>query len=147
MKRNAFFTVLGISAGTLIFAPFLTACSKSNSVLTNTTLAAGSGALDFTLDLTQAANAAITTNGGSLVKGRIIVARTSAGVYVAVASTCTHLGYALGFNSDDQFHCQNPAAGHGSIFRTTGSVVNGPAATALKMCYTSLTGTPLRVFA
>jgi cytochrome b6-f complex iron-sulfur subunit len=146
MKRHEFLTALGISAGTVLFAPFLVSCSK-NSTLPTDTGTGGTGGLDFTLDLTQAANATLNTNGGWIVTNGVIVARTSAGAYVAVASTCTHQGYALAFNPDNQFHCQNPAAGHGSIFATNGSVANGPAVTALKVYNTTLTGTSLRVFA
>ncbi|MCX6239651.1 MAG: Rieske (2Fe-2S) protein [Bacteroidia bacterium] len=148
MNRQQFFTVLGVSAGTVLFAPFLASCSKNSMLPANAgTGGTTSGTLDFTLDLTLPANSTLNTNGGSLISNGIIVARTSAGVFVAVASACTHQGYALAFNPDNQFHCQNPAAGHGSIFGTNGSVINGPAVTALKIYNTSLSGTSLRVFA
>lgn len=143
MKRNEFFTVLGVSAGTILFAPFLTSCSKSSSALPDPA-PGGGGAIDFTLDLSQAANVALTSNGGSLVKSGVIVARTSTGVFVAVASACTHQGTTIDFdNANTRFHC----SGHGSNFTTSGSVINGPATVALKMYNASLTGTSLRVFA
>jgi len=142
MKRNEFFAVLGISAGALIYAPFLSSCSKSSTMDTPTPPAGG--ALDFTLDLSLPANSALNTNGGSLLKSGVIVARTSAGTYVAVASACSHQGTTVEFNStSSQFHCPN----HGSNFAATGTVVNGPATTALKMYNVALTGTSLRVFA
>lgn len=145
MKRNEFFTVLGVSAGTILFAPFLTSCSKSSSALPDPTPGpGGGGALDFTLDLSQAANVALTSDGGSLIKSGIIIARISATNYVAVASACTHQGTTIDFdNANSRFHCSN----HGSNFTTSGSVINGPATIALKMYNTSLTGTSLRVFA
>jgi len=147
MNRQHFFSVLGVSAGTVIFAPFLVSCSKSSNVLPVTPGTGGTGGLDFTLDLTLAANSALNSNGGSVITSGVIVARTSTGSYIAVASACTHQGYALAFSSDNQFHCQNPAAGHGSIFASNGSVTNGPAVTALKTYNTSLSGTSLRVYA
>ena len=146
MKRYEFLSAIGVSAGTVIFAPFLSSCRKSS--MDSTTTPPVGGSLDFTLDLTQSANSVLNTDGGFLLKSGVIVARTSAGTYVAVGSICTHAGYTLEYdNANTRFHCPNPAAGHGSNFSTTGSVINGPATTALKMYNTSLSGTSLRVFA
>ncbi len=143
MRRHEFLTALGVSAGTVIFAPFLTSCSKSSTMET-TPPPSGGGAVDFTLDLSLPANAALNANGGSLLSSGIIVARTSAGAYIAVASACTHQGFTLAFdNPNNQLHCAN----HGSNFAVTGAVINGPATTALKAYNTTLTGTSLRVFA
>jgi cytochrome b6-f complex iron-sulfur subunit len=142
MKRSEFFTVLGISAGTLIFAPFLNSCSK-NSNITGDPGLPGGGAIDFTLDLTLPANNALNSNGGSLLKSGVIIARTSTGAFVAIASTCTHQGTTIDFDyANNRFHC----SGHGSNFGTNGSVINGPATTALKMYNTQLTGNSLRVY-
>ena len=145
MKRHEFLTALGISAGTVIFAPFLTSCSKGSSALADPTpTPGGSGAVDFTLDLSLAANSVLTTNGGSLISNGVIIAKTSAGAYVAVASVCTHQGATIGYdNTNSWFHCPN----HGSNFATNGSVLLGPATTALKVYSTTLTGNSLRVFA
>ena len=143
MRRHEFLTALGVSAGTVIFAPFLTSCSKS-STMDTTPPPPGGSTVDFTLDLSLPANSALNTNGGSLLSSGIIVARTSAGAYIAVASACTHQGFTLAFdNLGNQFHCAN----HGSNFAVTGAVINGPATTALKSYNTTLTGTSLRVFA
>lgn len=150
MNRQQFFTVLGVSAGTVLFAPFLASCSKSSVLPTDSGTGGTPGGVDFTLDLTLPANSALTSSGGSIIQNGVIVARTSTGAYVAVASVCTHQGYALAFdNTSTQFNCQNPAAGHGSIFATNGSVFRGTATTALKVYTTQLTGatsTSLRVF-
>jgi len=147
MKRNEFFAALGVSAGTILLAPFLVSCSKS-SMNGVTPVPPGGGTIDFTLDLTQPGNAALNSNGGSLVKNGVIVARTSNGDFVAVASACTHQGYTIEYdNANTRFHCPNPAPGHGSNYSTTGSVINGPAVTALQKFTTTLTGTSLRVFA
>ena len=105
------------------------------------------GAIDFTLDLSLPANSALLTKGGFLTHSSVIVAFTSASAYVAVGNACTHQGYSLAFNPDDKFHCQNPAAGHGSIFASNGSVAQGPAASPLTVYTTALTGTSLRVYA
>jgi len=136
MKRNEFFSVLGISAATVVFAPFLTSCTKNGGVL-------GNSSVDFTLDLTQAANATLKNNGGSLFKDGVIVARTSSGAYIALASTCTHQGGTIQFQSgNSQFQC--PV--HGAIFSANGSVLQGPASTSLQKFNTQLTGTSLRIY-
>jgi len=137
MKRNEFLTALGVSAGTVFFAPFLASCSKNSSLL------GAGGTVDFTLDLTQAANASLNSNGGSLLKSGVIVARTSAGAYVALSSTCTHQGGTIYFNNaNSRFICPN----HGANFSLTGSVLLGPANTALTKYNTLLTGTSLRIY-
>lgn len=151
MKRHEFLAALGVSAGTVIFAPFLVSCSKGDSLtpapVTNNpppNPGGGSTSVDFTLDLTQAANSALNTDGGSLLKSGIIIGRTVGGGFVAVASACTHQGTTIDFEAtSSRFHC----TGHGSNFALNGSVINGPATTALKMYNTQLTGTSLRVYA
>jgi cytochrome b6-f complex iron-sulfur subunit len=146
MKRKEFFSTLGISAisaGFLFMAPTITSCSKGSTTDpiggTNT-----GGAVDFTIDLTSPTYAALNSNGGSVVKDNVIVARTSSGVYVALTSICSHQQYnPIAFESaNSRFHCPN----HGSNFGIDGSVINGPATSALKKYNTALTGTSLRVF-
>src|SRR5665648_245051 len=116
MNRHDFLSVLGVSAGTVIFAPFLASCSKNSSVLGD------GGTVDFIIDLTLPANASLNSNGGSLLKSGVIVAKTSAGAYIAVSSACTHQGSTINFNSaGNRFICPN----HGANFSTTGSVLVG----------------------
>ena len=147
MKRKEFFTALGVSAGTVMFAPFLVSCSKGNSVADPVT-GGTTGTLDFTLDLSLAANSSLNTNGNSVVNSGVIVARTSTGTFVAVASVCTHQGSQVMFDSgNNRFNCSNTEAGHGSQYSINGAVIAGPAPKALKLYNTQLTGTKLRVFA
>ena len=146
MERKAFFSSLGFSAGMIFISPVISSCSKSITDATTTTgSTTNGGAIDFTLDLTSPTYAALNNNGGSIVKDNIIIARTSTGAFVAVSSICTHQQYnPISFESAaSRFHCPN----HGSNFATDGSVINGPAATALKKYNTQLTGTNLRVYA
>lgn len=136
MKRNEFLTALGVSAGTVIFAPFLASCSKNSSAL------GAGGTVDFTLDLTLPANAALKNVGGSLLTKGVIVARTLGG-YIALSSVCTHQGGTVYYNnSSNRFVC--PV--HGANFSTTGSVLLGPATSPLTSYSTTLTGTSLRVY-
>ena len=144
MERKDFFSTLGISAGMIFLAPMMSSCSKSMNDTTTTPGGGNNGTVDFTLDLTSPTYAPLNTNGGSVVKDNVIIARTSAGVYVALTSICTHQQYnPISFESAaNRFHCPN----HGSNFSTDGTVINGPAINALKKYNTQLTGTNLRVY-
>ena len=128
---------MGFGAAAAVCSYCLAACNSANGVDGPPTN------VDFTLDLTAAANAALKTNGGYVYDNRLIIARINDGSYVALSQTCTHAGgtvqYVLNGNL---FYCPN----HGSRFATNGSVINGPATTSLAKYNTTLTGTSLRIF-
>lgn len=99
--------------------------------------------VDFTLDLTVAANSALLNVGGSLSKDGIIIAKVSTSEFTAVNIACTHAGTSVTYRSTPQdFLCPN----HGSVFDKNGAVKNGPATRALGKYNTELTGNNLRVF-
>lgn len=99
--------------------------------------------VDFTIDLSQSANQALTNAGGYLVKNGIIIARTGSTTFAAVSAACTHQGFTLVYEqSASRFHCNN----HGSNFSTDGTVQNGPATKSLARYNTTLTENNLRVF-
>lgn len=151
MKRHEFFSTLGISAGMLFMAPVVSSCSKDSASdpgtggNNNNNNNNNNTGVDFTLDLTSPTYATLNSNGGSIVKDNIIIARTASGVYVALTSICSHQQYnPIAFESaSNRFHCPN----HGSNFGLDGSVINGPATSALTKYNTQLTGTNLRIFA
>lgn len=161
MTRIEFLKSLGLSGATLfsvLATCTLESCgSKANDPAPSTPSTGGntgSGAsgitgtntgnsIDFTLDLANGANSVLTSNGGSLLSGDVIVARTSTGTFVALSKACPHQGTTVDFQSaQNRFFCSN----HGSTFNLTGAVTNGPAVSALKQFQTALTGTNLRVF-
>jgi cytochrome b6-f complex iron-sulfur subunit len=60
-----------------------------------------------------------------------------------VSSLCTHQQVLIDFQaSNNRFYC----SGHGSVFSTTGAVLNGPAAAPLKQYKTARTGNSIRIF-
>jgi cytochrome b6-f complex iron-sulfur subunit len=137
MDRKEFLSLLGISSAALALTYCFGGCQPTNNGPTAPTN------VDFTLDLTNSANSALKSNGGYLYHGGVIVARTVNGSYVAVSQTCTHAGGTVVYDSNiNDFYC--PV--HGSVFSTNGSVVSGPAPSALVKYNTSLSGTSLRVF-
>ena len=136
MDRKEFLTAVGLGMGS--FALMCAGCSKS--VASGT--AAPSG-VDFTIDLSQVANAALQTNGGYVYNSGVIVARTLAGSYIAVQQSCTHENFSIVYQGSRQrFYCD----GHGATFSESGTVEGGPAPRSLQTYKTSLNGTLLRVY-
>lgn len=137
MDRKEFMNLLGLSVGGMVVASCFGGC-------TNDSEDEEAATLDFTLDLNDSANTALKNNGGFLVRNGVIVAKTVAGAFIAVASACTHQGTTVQYQgNNNRFFCPN----HGSNFSESGSVLNGPATRPLKQYNTLLTGNILRVFA
>jgi len=159
MTRIEFLKSLGLSGATLftvLATCTLESCSsKANDPTpsTPTTPIGGSSgvtgtntgnSIDFTIDISNVSNATLKNNGGSLLSGDVIVARTNNGDFVALTKACTHQGTTVDFQAaQNRFFCSN----HGSVFNLTGGVVLGPAASPLKQFQTKLTGNDLRIFA
>lgn len=99
--------------------------------------------VDFTLDLSSSQYSALNNVGGSVASNGIIIVRLNSSKFTALSRACTHQGTAINYrSSQNDFLCPN----HGARFSTTGSVLEGPARTALRKYNTELTGTSLRVF-
>ena len=143
MERHEFLRLLGTAGIAVCAGCSLESCSSSS----DPTPGGGNPptSVDFTLDLTEAINAPLLTDGGFIYKSGIIIVclSASANAYTAVSQACTHQGTTIGFDATNgNFLCPN----HGSRFSPSGVVVNGPATSSLKKYNTSLTGTNLRVF-
>ena len=129
MDRKEFLSMLGFSAGGLLLASCMGGCKKDSGTTGAT--------VDFTLDLTQPANAALTTAGGFVYSNGVIVAKTNSGSIIAVSSACTHEGTNVQYQaSASRFHCPN----HGANFSESGSVTQGPATTNLKQYSVTVSG-------
>ena len=138
MDRKEFLSLLGFGSASAALASCLGGCSKNVSSATT----APSG-VDFTLDLSQAANAALLTNGGYVYNSGVIVARTMTSAYIAVQQVCTHETVTITYQGNNKrFYCD----GHGATFSESGSVLGGPAPRALQTYNTSLTANSLRVY-
>ena len=137
MERKEFLSPVGFGVAALLLPACistLTGCSSNDVAPTTPTN------VDFTIDISSGP---LATNGGFLVSNRIIVARTTAGSFLAVSAICTHEGTTIQYQSgSNNFRCPN----HGATFSATGQVTNGPANKPLTQYKTELTGTSLRVF-
>lgn len=144
MKRGDFLRSLGLSTSTLMaywcLGTTMTACGSSDddpAPGTDPGTGAGTGisgttsgsAINFTVDLTNSNTSKLKTNGNYLITGDVLVAKTTAGNYVALSKICTHEGNPVQYrSSSNDIFCQT----HGSTFSIAGAVTNGPATTALK---------------
>ena len=136
MDRKEFLSALGLGSTALIAISCLQACSKTDA-------ASGTG-VDFTLDLTNGAYAALSNAGGYVTVQGVVVARTTNNSYLAVSAACPHDGVNVEYQGNqNQFFC--PA--HGSYFSSTGARTAGPAQRGLTQYQTALTGNSLRVYA
>ena len=120
--------IRNIAAGTvtlLVVPAAFTSCEKDpldpddNNNPDNTTL---------TIDLTAAKYENLGSEGGSVKEGKIIIINTGDG-FIALSNICTHQGCVVSYNSDNN---NLPCPCHGSVFSTSGSVLEGPADLPLK---------------
>ena len=97
---------------------------------------------NINLDLTLSENSSLNTTGASMILQNIIIINTGGGKFSALSSICTHQGCTVGYDSPSG-NIKCPC--HGSVFSTSGSVVNGPAQSALQSYPVSLTGNILTI--
>ncbi len=141
MNRKDFLQLFGLGATALVASACLGGCGSSKG----SDPVPGAIGVDFTVDLTAASSAPLN----DAVKGYIysptrdvIVAKTTAGTYVALQAPCTHDGTSVYFSqSQSRFVCPN----HNAIFDVAGTVLGGPAPSALKKYNVMQTGTSLHI--
>ena len=147
MKRDEFLHLFGFGAAMLLSGCLGSCTGKSDDAKPGPSTGPGtsSGPIDFTLDVTDPANARLNDPAFGYVygaSGRVIVAKTAAGGYVALSAACTHQGTSVQFQpGSSQFQCPN----HGSVFNLNGSVSMGPASVALQSYSVVQTGNVLRI--
>ena len=149
MERKDFIEQVGLSAASILIFGCMQGCSKSDGPApakpTGTSTPTPVKAIDFTINITNNPYTSLNTAGGFYVDktNNIIIARTLTDEFLAVSSLCTHQQVLLDFQaSNNRFYC----SGHGSLFSTTGAVINGPAAAPLKQYKTTRTGNSLRIY-
>jgi cytochrome b6-f complex iron-sulfur subunit len=139
MDRKEFLTAIGMGAASVAVFNCI-GCSKGSTGSPSTPAPTN---VDFTLDLSASANSALNSNGGYIYSNGIIIARTTAGAYIAVSQTCTHETYNVVYKSNtNQFYCNN----HGATFSATGVSSGIETSKPLTAYKTALTGTSLRIY-
>ena len=139
MERRKFFRNFAVGGSLLLTAPVLfNSCSDDSTEDDNNNNNTGG----ITVDLNDAAYAALKTVGGFAYKGDIIIIRSTDTVYIALSKVCTHSQCTVTYNSSSK---DIPCPCHGSKFNTEGAVLNGPAASPLKKYDVKLNGNILTI--
>ena len=154
MNRGEFLRNLGVSSAALMafycMGTGLTACSGSSNndptPAPNPTTGGftgnadtSKGAVNFTLDLTNATYTKLKTAGQYAIVGSLLVAKVKSGAVIALSKTCTHQGVQVEYrSSSDDIYCSPASGGHGSEYSTAGAVKVGPAASPLTQYKTLL---------
>jgi cytochrome b6-f complex iron-sulfur subunit len=149
MERKDFIEKVGLSAASILIFGCMQGCSKSDTPAPSQPTGSNNNPpkpIDFTINITNNPYTSLNTAGGFYIDktNNIMIARTIANEFLAVSSLCTHQQATIDFEASiNRFSC----SAHGSVFSTTGTVLNGPAAAPLKQYKTSLSGNNLRVYA
>jgi cytochrome b6-f complex iron-sulfur subunit len=133
MNRRDFISQLGIGAGFVLTTACLGSCKSDTP-----------SPVDFTLNLDDAANAALKTNGGYIISNNTVVAKDINGNYVAATVICSHEG--LKQVAYDKANNRYNCSAHGAQFDLKGKGLNNNGSKGLTVYQTSLTGNTLRVF-
>ncbi len=136
MNRKEFLNTIGVGAAFALTASCFGSCKKTSTT--------PSGPIDFTLDLTLAANANLLINGGYIVINNCVVAKTTSGNYAAATVICSHEGRTqVTYDSaNNNYYC----TAHGARFSLTGSGLNSNGSGGLTIYNTQLTNSMLRIY-
>ena len=141
MERRKFFRNFAVGGSLLLTAPILfNSCSgDDNGGDDNNNNNNNTG---ITVDLSSSEYSALNTVGGFAYKDDIIIIRSTDTVYLALSKVCTHSSCTVTYNSTNK---DIPCPCHGSKFATTGAVINGPAASPLKVYNVKVNGNILTI--
>ena len=135
MERKEFIKKFAVGGSILLTTPMLfNSCSDDDEDLVPT------NPDEVVINLNAASSADLGTVGGFIYSGNIIVFRTGDNAYLALSKVCTHSQCTVTYNHAAE---NVPCPCHGSRFSTTGAVLNGPAASALKKYNVKLEGNSL----
>jgi len=127
MNRRELIRNIAAGTATVFIVPsFITSCQDDESDPDN-----GNGDPSkntLTIDLNDNNFGSLGSAGGSVVVDNIIVFNTGDG-FIALSSVCTHNGCQVTYNHGTG---NLPCPCHGSVFSTSGSVLEGPASSPLK---------------
>ena len=136
MERKEFLKrTIALCGLSLIPAAVIESCGKQSY--------AGPSNVNFTLDITNAANVALKSVGGAVIANGVIVIRASSTVFDALSATCTHAGCTVGYDSRAAI-ILCPCHG-GTYDPSTGAVTGGPPPSGLTKYTATLSGNILTV--
>lgn len=120
-RRDVLKKIVVLITVLLLFTTGTESCSKPDN--------GGPSDVNFTLDLTNGANAMLNIVGGFIITNGVIVIKSAPNVYYALASTCTYQVCTVNY---DPGAIRIVCPCHGDTYNpATGSVISGPATKAL----------------
>lgn len=142
MERKDFLQKFAIGGSILLTAPvLLNSCSDGTDDVMDD---ADDDTDDdgITVDLTNDDFSELGTVGGYAYTGNIIVIRSGDNSYLAFSKICTHQGCDVTYNHSEG---ELPCPCHGSVFSTSGAVLEGPASSGLKQYSVTKEGDTLTI--
>lgn len=141
MKRREALSKIVLGGTTVFLLPVaLGSCEKTDPEPDNNNNNNSNNG-DLTIDLSQSAYSDLNDDGGYVITNNIIIIN-SGGTFIALSSICTHSGCAVTYSAAND---NLPCPCHGSIFATSGSVLQGPAGSPLKKYTVSKDGDILTI--
>lgn len=124
ISRKDFLKNLGLGSAAL-WAVYctgtLTSCKNETTVAPDIS--------QFSINLEDAANANLKTNGGYVIKNDVVIAKTMTGTYVAVTVVCSHQQLKqVTFTKNNEFYC----TAHEARYDTMGKGLNQNGSNGLK---------------
>ncbi|GAA4365196.1 Rieske (2Fe-2S) protein [Hymenobacter saemangeumensis] len=145
MKRQEFLHLFGFGAAMVLSGCLGGCASKKEDPAPGPGPSPTNNSVDFTIDLNDPANARLNDPAFGYVygaDGRVIVAKTTSGSYIALSAACTHQGATVRFDTNTNgFTCPL----HGSQFSSSGAATMGPASAPLRRYTVAQTGSVLRI--
>lgn len=145
LNRKEFINLFGKGAAALLATVCLGACGNRNDPSPGSSGVVPVTGVDFTIDLNASSSAPLNNpNVGYIYSSTrdVIIAKTTAGTYLALQAPCPHAGTSVYFSpGSSQFICPN----HYAVFTSSGAVVSGPVSRALKEFTVVQTGSSLRI--
>ena len=143
MERKDFIKKFAIGGSILLTAPvFLNSCSDGTDDLMDDADDNDDNGDAITIDLTDDDFSDLGAVGGYAYSGNIIIIRSGNDSYLAFSKLCTHQQCTVTYNHSEG---ELPCPCHGSIFNTSGAVLNGPATSSLKEYSVKKEGDTLKI--
>jgi len=142
MERKDFLQKFAIGGSILLTAPVLLNSCSDGTDDTMDDVDNGNDDDAVTIDLTSDDFSDLGTVGGYAYSGNIIIIRSGSDSYLAFSKICTHQQCTVTYNASEN---ELPCPCHGSVFSTSGAVLEGPATSSLKKYSVNKEGDTLKI--
>lgn len=139
MNRRELIIKIAAGTATVFVVPALLTSCEEDMADPDGNDPSGNG--DLTIDLSLDKYSQLNAAGGSVIERSIIIINTG-NEFIALSSVCTHQGCTVSYSHGAG---NLPCPCHGSIFSTSGSVLNGPAGSPLKKYQVTRDGNMLTI--